>query len=98
MPAWPGSGAMEECSAWSAIRDPLCRAVLEESNRDETGRWDGGGLFSHQVRGFGLGVMQARAMYYARKEPRFAAFLTEGRTYGPPRSRSGGGQLHRTLR
>ena len=35
--------------------DPLCRAVLEESNRDETGRWDGGGLFSHQVRGFGLG-------------------------------------------
>ena len=22
-------------------------------------------------------------MYYARKEPRFAAFLTEGRTYGP---------------
>ena len=63
--------------------DPLCRAVLEESNRDETGRWDGGGLFSHQVRGFGLGVMQARAMYYAQKEPRFAAFLTEGRTYGP---------------
>ena len=63
--------------------DPLCRAVREESNRDETGRWDGGGLFSHQVRGFGLGVMQARAMYYARKEPRFAAFLTEGRTYGP---------------
>lgn len=62
---------------------PLCRAVLERSNRDETGRWDGGGLFSHQVRGFGLGVMQARAMYYARKEPRFAAFLTEGRTYGP---------------
>ena len=57
--------------------------MLEESNRDETGRWDGGGLFSHQVRGFGLGVMQARAMYYAQKEPRFAAFLTEGRTYGP---------------
>ena len=27
--------------------------------------------------------MQARAMYYAQKEPRFAAFLTEGRTYGP---------------
>ena len=35
--------------------DPLCRAVLEESNRDETGRWDGGGLFSHQVRGFDWG-------------------------------------------
>mgnify|MGYP005895179951 CR=1 FL=1 len=40
--------------------DPLCRAVLEESNRDETGRWDGGGLFSHQVRGFGLATGQFR--------------------------------------
>ena len=52
--------------------DPLCRAAMRES-----------GLAPAQVRGFGLGVMQARAMYYARKEPRFAAFLTEGRTYGP---------------
>lgn len=63
--------------------DPLCRAVWRESNRAEDGSWDGLGLFSHQVRGFGLGVMNARAAYYARHDGRFASFLTEGRTFGP---------------
>lgn len=63
--------------------DPLCRAVLTESNRATSGEMDYQGLFSHQVRGFGLGVMNARAAYYARKDPRFASFLTEGRSFGP---------------
>ena len=63
--------------------DPLCRAVLTESNRAPSGEMDYQGLFSHQVRGFGLGVMNARAAYYARKDPRFASFLTEGRSFGP---------------
>ena len=63
--------------------DPLCRAVLTESNRAPGGGMDYQGLFSHQVRGFGLGVMNARAAYYARKDPRFASFLTEGRSFGP---------------
>ena len=54
--------------------DPLCRAVLR------AGGWpDGTGLRPCQVRGFGLGVMHARALYFARKDPRFAAYLTEGR-------------------
>ena len=57
--------------------DPLCRAVLTESNRAPSGEMDYQGLFSHQVRGFGLGVMNARAAYYARKDPRFASFLTD---------------------
>ena len=52
--------------------DPLCRAVLCES-----------GLSPAQVRGFGLGVMHARALYYARRDPRFASYLTEGRAFGP---------------
>ena len=52
--------------------DPLCRAVLRES-----------GLSPAQVRGFGLGVMHARALYYARRDPRFASYLTEGRAFGP---------------
>ena len=52
--------------------DPLCRVVLRES-----------GLAPAQVRGFGLGVMHARALYYAEKDPRFAAYLTEGRAFGP---------------
>lgn len=63
--------------------DPLCRALLTESNRAPSGEMDYQGLFSHQVRGFGLGVMNARAAYYARKDPRFASFLTEGRSFGP---------------
>ena len=63
--------------------DPLCRAALLESNRDEAGHLDGLGLFPHQVRGFGLGVMNARAAYYAKKDPRFAGFLIDGRSFGP---------------
>ena len=63
--------------------DPLCRAVLRESNRDENGRPDGRGLRPCQVRGFGLGVMHARALYFARKDARFTGYLTEGRAFGP---------------
>jgi len=63
--------------------DPLCRAALMESNRNEMGELDYGGLFPHQVRGFGLGVMNARAAYYAKKDTRFSDFLVDGRTFGP---------------
>lgn len=63
--------------------DPLCRAALLESNRNEAGETDGMGLFPHQVRGFGLGVMNARAAYYAKKDSRFADFLVDGRSFGP---------------
>ena len=63
--------------------DPLCRCVLLESNRNAEGRLDFQGLTTRQVRGFGLGVMNARAAYYAKRDGRFAAFLTEGRTFGP---------------
>lgn len=63
--------------------DPLCRAALLESNRNEAGELDFQGLFPHQVRGFGLGVMNARARYYAQRDPRFADFLSDGRSYGP---------------
>ena len=33
--------------------------------------------------GFGLGVMNARAAYFAKRDPRLASFLTEGRSFGP---------------
>jgi len=52
--------------------DPLCRAALLE-----------GGLSAGQIRGFWLGVMDARARYYAARDARFAAYLTEGRAFGP---------------
>ena len=63
--------------------DPLCRAVLQESDRGENGESDGGGLLPCQVRGFGLGVMHARALYFAGRDGRFAGYLTEGRAFGP---------------
>ena len=63
--------------------DPLCKAAYLASNTGPDGRWDGGGLFAEQVQGFGLGVMNARAAYFAKQNPRFADFLTEGRSFGP---------------
>lgn len=63
--------------------DQLCRAALLESNKNDAGEFDFRGLFPHQVRGFGLGVMNARARYYAQRDSRFADFLADGRTYGP---------------
>ena len=63
--------------------DPLAWTVYHESNLDEDGKWDGAGLLPEQVQGFGLGVMNARAAYYAKKDARFAGFLRDGRAYGP---------------
>lgn len=63
--------------------DPLCKAVFLASNQDEAGVFDGKGLLPEQVQGYGLGVMNARAAYYAKRDPRFAAFLKEGRAFGP---------------
>ncbi len=48
--------------------DQLCRAVFLQSNRDATGAFDAAGLLPEQIRGFGLGVMAARAAYCAKKD------------------------------
>ena len=63
--------------------DPLCKAAYLASNQGEDGQWDGLGLRAEQIQGFGLGVMNARAAYYAKQDPRFRSFLTDGRSYGP---------------
>lgn len=63
--------------------DPLCQRVLEASNCDADGKYDGKGLRPEQVQGYGLGVMNSRAAYYAKQDDRFRSFLTEGRAYGP---------------
>lgn len=52
--------------------DPLCKKVLLSS-----------GFNPAQVRGYGLGVMNKRAEYYASKDERFSSYLTEGRAFGP---------------
>ena len=54
--------------------DPLCKAALLSSN---------GQLNVSQIQGYGLGVMNARAIYYANKDPRFSMFIKEGRAFGP---------------
>ena len=53
--------------------DPLCREAVSS------------GIPAERVQGFGLGVMNGRAVYYARQTQTaaMAKYLTEGRVYGP---------------
>lgn len=66
--------------------DQLSRAVFLDSNTNDAGNFDGNGLLPEQIRGFGLGVMAARAAYYAEKT---GIDFRNGRVYGP----HGGGLL-----
>ena len=63
--------------------DPLAKTAFLESNKNENGELDYMGLLPEQIQGFGLGVMNARAAYYAKRDARFTQFLTEGRSFGP---------------
>lgn len=62
---------------FAVVSDPvdlLCNVALNESK---------GKLAPEQIKGYGLGVMNARAAYYAKKNEKYKLFLTEGRAYGP---------------
>ena len=63
--------------------DQLCQAAWRASNQGPDGNFDYLGLLPEQIQGFGLGVMNARAAFFAKRDPRFSSFLTEGRTFGP---------------
>jgi len=52
--------------------DPLALCMLRSS-----------GLKPWQVQGCGLGVMNARALYYSEKDGRFARYAADGRAFGP---------------
>ena len=52
--------------------DPLAKAFFLDA-----------GLKPSQVQGYGLGVMNARACYYAEQDPALLHYLTEGRAFGP---------------
>lgn len=54
--------------------DQLCQTVLKESR---------GVLAPEQIKGYGLGVMNARALYYSKKFNKFSMYLKEGRAFGP---------------
>lgn len=60
--------------------DQLARIVFLHSNRDERNNYDAKGLLPEQVQGFGLGVMAARASYYASNR---GFDFSCGRVYGP---------------
>lgn len=51
--------------------DPLCKAALRT------------GLSPEQIQGYGLGVMNGRASYFAGRDNRFSRYLNEGRAFGP---------------
>ncbi len=63
--------------------DQLCKYVYHESNCDIYGKFDGKGLYGDQIRGFGLGVMNARAVYYSKTLPSARSYEHKGRAYGP---------------
>ncbi len=63
--------------------DLLCKKVLLESNYTSDGCLDCKGLAPEQIRGFGLGVMNSRAVYYAKKFTKFRHYIEEGRAFGP---------------
>ena len=71
---------------FAVVSDPvdmLCSIAFLASNRNESGELDFLGLAPEQIKGYGLGVMYARAAYYSRDLGRSENFLEEGRAFGP---------------
>lgn len=71
---------------FAVVSDPvdlLCKKALLQSNTDEIGNYDFRGMAPEQIRGYGLGVMNARAAYYAAKSETMQHYASEGRAFGP---------------
>lgn len=71
---------------FAVVSDPvdlLCKEAFLQSNANDEGQLDFQGLAADQIRGYGLGVMHARAAYYAQKDPKTHHYVTEGRAFGP---------------
>ena len=71
---------------FAVVSDPvdlLCNVVFTESNKNEMEETDFRGLAPEQIKGYGLGVMYARAAYYSREINGNNIFLKEGRAFGP---------------
>lgn len=52
--------------------DPLCKEALLSS-----------GLRPAQIKGYGLGVMNRRAVYHAKSDEKYKSYLNDGRVFGP---------------
>ena len=71
---------------FAIISDPvdlLCKTVFLTGNKDTNGEFDFKGLAADQIRGYGLGVMHARAVYYSKQNPGTAEYNREGGAFGP---------------
>lgn len=71
---------------FAVVSDPvdlLCKVAFLKSNEDIHGNVDFLGLSSDQIIGYGLGVMNARALYYSEKSTDTKEYLIEGRVFGP---------------
>ena len=71
---------------FAVISDPvdlLCKKAFLESNKDEYGNLDFEGIPADKVIGYGLGVMNGRAAFYAEMDEKTKHFLNEGRVFGP---------------
>lgn len=61
--------------------DLLCKKLYESSQVNESGVFDGKGLKPDQIRGYGLGVMHGRALYYSDLNQ--MNYASKGRVFGP---------------
>ena len=71
---------------FAVVSDPvdlLCMSLFEDSNKNEEGSFDFLGLAPEQIKGYGLGVMNARAAYFSQDNPLTRNYLKEGRAFGP---------------
>lgn len=71
---------------FAVVSDPvdlLCKSLYLSSNTDEDGNFNFGGLMPEQIRGYGLGVMNARALFYSKQEESLSHYESEGRAFGP---------------
>ncbi len=72
---------------FAVLSDPvdlLCKVAFLESNKDKNGHLDFKGIPSDRIIGYGLGVMNGRACFYAEKSQETLHYLDEGRVFGPP--------------
>jgi len=71
---------------FAVVSDPvdlLCKSAFIASNTGIDGNMDFKGLAPEQIRGYGLGVMNARACYYSLQQEATKHYMHEGRAFGP---------------
>lgn len=71
---------------FAVISDPvdlLCKSAFLASNKNKIGKFDFKGLAAEQIRGYGLGVMHARSIYYSKQFSETIKYSREGRAFGP---------------